>query len=51
LVLITWRDLAVDGVSRFRWRLSCLSLCRVVFQTQSFSIPQVIAAEAMHAES
>lgn len=51
LVLITWRDFAVDAISHFRWRISCLSLCHIIFQTKSFSMPQVIVDEALHTEN
>lgn len=44
-VLVTWRDLVVEGVNHFRQRLCSSSLCDVVFRHRSFSVLQVIAAE------
>lgn len=49
LILITWRDPAVNALSYFRQTLSCLPV--LYTRHKSFSMPQVIAAGALHAES
>lgn len=46
LVSVTWRDLVVDGANHSMQRLCSSSLCHVVSRHKSFSVLQVVAAEA-----